>query len=481
MTKKIFFGLAFAALLTACTDDYKDWVSPEKVAQPEQVSFADGSVSAVDVIKMADLVDGQTMVKVCNLTAPTASVSGYTPIYSISLNGQEFALEEDGTMFVNELKEYVEKTFGKAPKQREIEATVSAWLNDGNTSVKTATSAAFPVKVLLDAPFIDSGYWLVGDMLGWDAAGAKPFTHKGSGDVYEAPEFQIVFKTTADNQYWKIIPQGNYDGDFWGGGNKGVLGTVVDGDTSMEGTLTTDNPQAGKIEKAGTYRMTINMMEYTYKIDPIIVADAYYVVGGVQGWSDSKKICLFTPEEQKDVLSYTTKWTGAWDLKVWDANSFGNWDAAWGCVVDGDNSPSGALINSGAGAISAPSAEFYTFTIDMNTMTYTWTKLANQNPTEYEHISLIGEFNGWSGDVELEQVTPHNWYGVFTQETDGQLKFRANHDWGTNWGYGNDRDWDVSENFNKIGTNGGGNIWVPAGTYAVYLNDITNSMLILAQ
>ena len=92
MTKKIFFGLAFAALLTACTDDYKDWVSPEKVAQPEQVSFADGSVSAVDVIKMADLVDGQTMVKVCNLTAPPASVSGYTPIYSISLNGQEFAL-----------------------------------------------------------------------------------------------------------------------------------------------------------------------------------------------------------------------------------------------------------------------------------------------------------------------------------------------------------------------------------------------------
>ena len=50
-----------------------------------------------------------------------------------------------------------------------------------------------------------------------------------------------------------------------------------------------------------------------------------------------------------------------------------------------------------------------------------------------------------------------------------------------NWGYGGDKDWNVADGFNKIGTNGGGNIWVPAGTYAVYLNDITNSMMIIAQ
>ena len=43
MTKKILFGLATAALLFACTDDYKDWATPQQVAQPQQVSFADGS------------------------------------------------------------------------------------------------------------------------------------------------------------------------------------------------------------------------------------------------------------------------------------------------------------------------------------------------------------------------------------------------------------------------------------------------------
>ena len=117
----------------------------------------------------------------------------------------------------------------------------------------------------------------------------------------------------------------------------------------------------------------------------------------------------------------------------------------------------------------------------METMTYTWTKLDNQAPTEYTNISLIGEFNGWGGDFELKQVAPHNWHAVFVQENAGMLKYRANHDWSVNWGFGSDGDWNVADGINKIGTNGGGNIYVPAGTYDVYLNDITNSMLFVAQ
>ena len=61
------------------------------------------------------------------------------------------------------------------------------------------------------------------------------------------------------------------------------------------------------------------------------------------------------------------------------------------------------------------------------------------------------------------------------------LKYRANHDWGVNWGFGNDGDWNVSEGINKTGANGAGNIYVPAGKYDVYLNDITNSMIFVAK
>lgn len=339
-------------------------------------------------------------------------------------------------------------------------------------------------------PLIENAYYYVGAANGWGGQDYKMVN--GGGDVYDDPVFTVTVPAQGGDHWFKIMPESAFSlGSIWD--SPTVVGVYENGTSALEGMFIVDkngNDQAGSganawcikegDNPADFYQITINMMNQTYTIKPIVIAAQYYVVGGVQGWSDKDKTCLFTPEG-KNVLSYTTKWTGAWDLKVWDADGFGNWDVAWGCAVDGDNSPNGALINSGSQAISAPSAEYYTFTIDMNTQTYTWTKLDNQAPTEYESISLIGEFNGWGGDFDLEQVTPHNWYGVFTQESDGQLKYRANHDWSVNWGYGSDMEWNVTEEFNKIGTNGGGNIWVPAGTYAVYLNDITNSMLIVAQ
>ena len=57
MTKKIFLGMALVGLLAACTDDYKDWLTPSVVNQPETVSFGDGSVSTVGVIDFNTITD----------------------------------------------------------------------------------------------------------------------------------------------------------------------------------------------------------------------------------------------------------------------------------------------------------------------------------------------------------------------------------------------------------------------------------------
>lgn len=286
MIKKILSLIALVASVAACTDDYKDWANPQVVPQPDAVSFTDGNVSAVGVINFADFMPGQTTVKVCNITAPTASQETYAPVYSIQLGDNTYELTADGAMRIGDLEEYVEGTFGKAPIERTIDATVSMWLDNKLTSVKTGTAKVI-IKAVPNAPFIDTGYWLTGDFAGWNKEGALPFTHLGGGDVYDNPEFQIVFTTTADNQYWKIIPQNNYDNDFWAGGEKGVVGTVVDGDTSMEGMLVTDNPQAGKIEAAGIYRMTINMMNYTYKIEKMNFSEFIYVPGNAQKYNTS--------------------------------------------------------------------------------------------------------------------------------------------------------------------------------------------------
>ena len=111
-------------------------------------------------------------------------------------------------------------------------------------------------------------------------------------------------------------------------------------------------------------------------------------------------------------------------------------------------------------------------------MSYSWTKLENQEPTEYDMISLIGNWtDDWSADVDMVQVTPHNWYveHTFTHD-DVEFKFRANHDWGTNWGAA----WTVSsDNFAAVGVGGGDNIKCAKGTYRFYINDITSKMCVV--
>ena len=64
MTKKILSLIAFVASLAACTEDYKDWVSPQTVAQPETVTFGDGSITSVGVIDLNSVTDEN--VKVCS-------------------------------------------------------------------------------------------------------------------------------------------------------------------------------------------------------------------------------------------------------------------------------------------------------------------------------------------------------------------------------------------------------------------------------
>ena len=74
----------------------------------------------------------------------------------------------------------------------------------------------------------------------------------------------------------------NPSGDIRGAG---VLEAVNDGDTATEGTLTTNNPQAGMITQAGMYRMTLDMMEYTYTLEELGFAPYIYEIGNNTTWS----------------------------------------------------------------------------------------------------------------------------------------------------------------------------------------------------
>ena len=474
--------------MVSCTEDYTDWANPQSNPDKEEaVSFGDGSVTPEGVINLKDVTGDK--VKVASIVAPTSTKDTYAPFFKINFDGQSFDIDADGNMAKADLVNYITGKHGKRPIERDIDATLDAWLSNGSTAAKMATSETFQVKAIPEAPFIDAAYYLVGDLTEWGLDTKLKFAHSDA-DVYEDPVFTLMFTTTKDDQCWKIIPQGNVDtGNIWAVENspKGVVGIEEDGDKAMSGKLLTTNSKgnkagAGKIAKAGIYQMTINMMDYTYTIKQI--APEYYLVGKLQGWASEPKdkTCLMYAETPM-VQSYTTQWNDDANLKIWLGSDWGDWNNAYGSATMADaNTPTGKLkVANNAGAIICPEpGAYYTFTADFSTMTYKWTKLANQNPTEFEYVALIGVGGKWSNgddidDIDLKQVAPHNWYKANVKIPAGGLKIRADHKWRDdgNWGFAEGQNYESKGTL--ITSGGSGNIPVPAGTYNIYFNDITGA------
>ena len=283
--------------MVSCTEDYTDWANPQSNPDTEEaVSFGDGSVTPVGVINLADVTGDK--VKVASIVAPTSTKETYAPFFKINLGGQSFDIDADGNMAKADLVNYITNTYGKRPIERDIDATLDAWQSNGSTAakVKMATSENFQVKAIPEAPFIDNGYYLVGDMFttddvnGWTKGVAKAFNHSEK-DVYDDPIFTVSFETTKADQYWKIIPKKNIDADdLWA---PGVVGPKVDGDDSMTGALTNGEAKAGKIAKAGKYKLTINMMDYSYTIEEVNYDPFIYFIGSTDGWGSSdQKLAL---------------------------------------------------------------------------------------------------------------------------------------------------------------------------------------------
>ena len=479
--KKLLYTMGLVLLMTSCgSDKYESWVDPmaNGPETPQSVSLDVAPAAAIDY---ATLTAEEVQLFVPKITSSQEGITEYEVTITGTKGSDAISTMADanGKISAEELKSIVESLYGKAPTPRVLNLAITAYtLIDGQSIANTANTV---LNVTLTAPKISQNYYVIGGTLDWAgsaASKAQKFSHSDA-DVYDDPIFTIVIPASSGDTWFAI---GDDEAcEAIGNGDWTKLFGVKGESTDMSGNFDYRYKLGGDHSfcvPAGTgafLQITINMMEYSYVISP--VAPQFYMVGALPGWSaDGAKTALLYPESATK-MSYTSKYTGAWDLKVWNKLDIGNWDAAYGCIVDGDNSPSGTIINSGAQAISAPSAEFYTFTFDLASMTYTWTKLDNQNPTEYSAIGVIGDFNGWGSDLDMTQVTPHNWYAVGTV-SDGGLKFRANHDWGVNWG----AELSITEaNFYGIGVQNGANINVPAGTYAFYFNDITGQFGIVAQ
>ena len=493
MKKSIFCGIALVAGLWSCTEDYTDWASPQQNAANEAAQKLEMMMQpTLSSIDFATYSAETVQLFTTNLTEQQANEYDVLFMGDDATKGVVLKANATGNVQTEELKDAVITLFGQAPTERTLNVTVSTIATnataDGPVKVQREASP-FILKAKLDAPFIDpDGYYYVG------AIGTNK-TYKlsnGGGNVYDDPVFTGTIPTYEGDWHWfKIAPSCafNEDGTFnWDNEEKYCIGPTVKDDEGVSGQCATGKLSWHLIqsEEYVAYQVTINALEMTYSIKGIKAIPEYYGVGTMTNWNANTKCAAMFPTSNK-TITLTTYFTGAWDMRMWPAENFGDWNngKAIGTAVNGDNAASGALCwnNDNDGNLASPEAGYYTLDCDLGTMTYKWTKCDDQRPDTYEKIGLVGGNDDWDNDVFLTQVEnksegklTHLWYAlnVKIDNCTWGVQFRANGAWDKQWGKG-------ELDFPFATSNSKDNISLVPGTYNVYFNDITGNYFFVAQ
>ena len=219
------------------------------------------------------------------------------------------------------------------------------------------------------------------------------------------------------------------------------------GDSGADGTL--DAGGDNIVVSAGTYKITLNLNDNTYTKE----AYSWGVVGsGYNEWGA-------TPDA-KFFYDYTTD-TFKVNVKLIDGEIKFRLNNAWDTDY-GDTGADGTLDASGDNIVVT--AGFYQITLDLNNLTYTMEAA--------DAWGVVGSgYNDWgtNPDFIMTEVNPGIWVADGITLIDGEIKFRVNEAWDTDYGdTGADGTLDA----------GGTNIAVTAGTYVITMdmNELTYSL-----
>ena len=461
--KKIVYTLGLALLAASCSEDYEDWSVSQANPQEDAKSVSLETATAADVDYAA--LDSSLV----QIFKPTiTAVDECTTTYQVTLWNEDksangsLAANDSGYVAADELKTVVENLYGKRPVARKLWLDIAGYSLINGQSIKT--TAENSVNVTLVAPYISTAYYIVGAPSQWDVMCVDlPFTHSGK-DVYEDPVFTVTFPV-ADGEYWfAIADDKTHEANDW----SALLGCAEgNGNNGMEGQIAR-RPEIGddgswKVVVAGDarfVRMTINMMDYTYKIEKLNFGEFIYEIGNESGWSTSH--ALRSPNFDGKYQGYY--WMdGEYKFKP----NADNWDGDW------ENDGEGKIADNGGANMPGLAAGFYQIDVNLADMTYAATLV--------ESISIIGSANGnWDTDTDLTYNQATGAWEVTTTLNAGEMKFRMNHDWAISWGGANGD----GTNYGDLTQNNGANLQVAAGTYLVQLyiqHEGANKVVLTAQ
>ena len=471
----------------ACTENFDPEVGPQTNLQESLLQASDVTVTnqVPDVINLLDYIDAETSAETPIPIGVAAVKEGAMPANTIlkaevevSRNAdfaESAVIEANAISDNNEisiqpgaLEDAYFEEITKNPSTTQLYVRTIMYTVTGGDAVaivgkpgenfyaeKTVTFT--PLNKLTIAP----AYYIVGGPNDWNDAPKKQIKFEHSGeDVYVDPVFTVVFDAAPSGDTWfaigddaacEAIP------NDWS-----LLYGIVSGDNEeKEGKLARRNEMGGAENSfkvaagAKKIRVTINMMEQTFKVETVNIADAYYLVGGPGSWSSDKSQKFSHSDKsafEDPIFTYTFEgngggsdgggmWFAFGDAEALDAIDANKWDQLYG-TTGASEDLSGSFDRrynlGGEHSFHVDGlAKFYRFTINMLDMTYTITPL---NFSEY--IWEAGVNNGWGGYEQPLYCADGNgtYTGFFYAQEDswtdgkGAFKFRGAAD---NWDNGN--------------------------------------------
>jgi starch-binding outer membrane protein SusE/F len=205
----------------------------------------------------------------------------------------------------------------------------------------------------------------------------------------------------------------------------------------------------------------------------------FYLVGDATaaGWNpDNNNTPLFRDGENENLFHFTGRFDGSGDKEGFKLlETLGLWQPQWG--LDGDNLSNSTILGGDPSAFPVDADAYYTFTMNIDEMTYSFEAYDESGAPTFETIGFIGDATpgGWDNDTDMtkSQFDPHIWYAKNVSLSGGEMKFRANDDWTNNWG---------GETFpSGESSQDGPNIPVTAGTYDIWFNDLSKRYILIPQ
>ncbi|MCR5470300.1 MAG: DUF5115 domain-containing protein [Prevotella sp.] len=441
--KKLLSMIGIALLMTGCTDDYKDWADPITNG-PEEALNVGISVSPTSAVDFATYTNETVQLfnaSVTGLTIADGANESVEAMYSAEITNEDgsrsIPLEVNGNGYVSttELESAVNNLWGRRPVARTIPVNVVGLVDINGTTI--AATGSTTLTATPNAPIIEDAYYITGTVNGWNNSNTDYELSNGGADAYENPVFTVLIPgsvVTGDIEF-KVTPKSGLGGDW----SKCLTASET------EGSFATDNAggnlKVAYVEGAKFYRIQFDMMNQTWTSTALKFGEFFYEIGNEGGWGISHALYGADGDGKYTGFYYLD---GEFKFKP----NADNWDDDLE-YVDG-TTINGTLTSAGGPNCPDPGAGFYKIDLDAASLSYNLTKI--------ESVSLIGGFNDWSGDVEMTYNTADGCWEVTTDAVSGEFKFRANHDWGINWG----------GDVNAL-TQDGANLNITAGTHTFKL------------